>query len=270
MTGPARAVPSDVRPASRGELAGQLAELGVTPGGVLLVHTSFRAVRPVEGGPGGLVDALADALGPGGTLVMPSWGDDDDRPFEPATTPAAADLGVVADAFWRRPGVARSAHPFAFAARGPAAARVTGDPLPIPPHGPESPVGRVHELDGQVLLLGVGHDANTTLHLAEAVAGVPYRTEKHCTVAGADGRARRVEYGETDHCCERFALADDWLRPRGAQREGRVGAAAARLVRARDLVAVAVERLAADPLVFLHAAGAGCGECDLARRSVAA
>jgi aminoglycoside N3'-acetyltransferase len=224
----------------------------------------------VEGGPAGLVAALRDALGPDGTLVMPSWGDDDDRPFDPASTPAAPDLGVVADTFWRMPGVARSRHVFAFAAAGPAAAAVTADPLPLPPHRPESPVGRVHELDGQVLLLGVGHDADTTLHLAELTAGVPYRLRKHVTVPGDDGRPVRVEYGENDHCCERFALADGWLRPRGLQREGPVGRAPARLARARDVVAVAVEALARDPLVFLHPAGAGCAACDEARRSVAA
>jgi aminoglycoside N3'-acetyltransferase len=248
----------------------QLRALGVGEGDVLLVHTSFRAVRPVEGGPAELVAALREAVGPGGTLVMPSWGGDDDRVFNPAATPADADLGVVADTFWRLPGVRRSAHPFAFAAAGPAAERVVGDPLPLPPHGPASPVGRVHELDGQVLLLGVGHDANTTLHLAEVLGGAPYRTPKHCTVAGPDGRPVRVDYGENDSCCARFALADGWLRAAGRQREGPVGRAHARLARSRDVVDAARAALAGDPLVFLHAPAEGCEECDAARRSVAA
>src|SRR5688572_10855896 len=39
----------------------------------LLVHTSFRAVRPIEGGPLGLIEALRAALGSDGTLVLPSW-----------------------------------------------------------------------------------------------------------------------------------------------------------------------------------------------------
>lgn len=229
---------------------------------MLLVHTSYRAVRPVEGGPAGLIAALRGALGPNGTLVMPSWGEDPDRPFDPATTPAAPDLGVVADTFWRLPGVVRSNQCFAFAAAGPQAERITSDPLPLPPHQPASPVGRVYELDGQVLLLGAGHDANTTLHLAELIAGVPYRAPKHCTVIGPDGRAMRVDYGENDHCCQRFALADEWLRERELQKEGPVGQAHARLMRARDVVAVAGEYLARDPFVFLHPQGGGCAECD--------
>jgi aminoglycoside 3-N-acetyltransferase len=248
------------------ELADHLRALGVDRGGVLLVHTSFRAVRPVEAGPQGVIDALRTTLGPIGTLVMPSWTGDEDEPFDPATTPASPDLGVVADTFWRMPGVRRSNHPFAFAAAGPAAERITSDPLPLPPHRLESPVGRVYELDGQVLLLGVGHDADTTLHLAEVMAHVPYRVPKYCTVL-ENGRAVRVDYGENDHCCQRFALADNWLRERGLQREGLVGHAHARLMRSRDIVSVAREYLARDRLLFLHPRGK-CAECDMAWASV--
>jgi aminoglycoside 3-N-acetyltransferase len=254
-------------PASRAELAWQLRALGVRRGGVLLVHSSFRAVRPVEGGPRGLIEALRDALGPAGTLVMPSWGDDDETPFDPVETPAAADLGVVADAFWRLPRTWRSDHPHAFAAAGPLAPRITADPLPIPPHAPASPVGRVLEHDGQVLLLGVGHEADTMLHLAELLGRVPYRIERHVTVV-RDGRPAALAYGENDHCCARFALADGWLRARGAQAEARVGSATARLVRAAEVVAAALEHLAQDPLVFLHGRDAGCAECDAARASL--
>lgn len=254
---------------SKAEVSRQLRALGVEEGAVLLVHASFRAVGPIEGGPSGLIEALRDALGPGGTLTMPSWTGEDDEPFDPETTPASPDLGIVADKFWRLPGTRRSRHAFAFAASGPAATQITSDPLPLPPHIPESPAGRVHDLNGQVLLLGVGHDANTTLHLAEFMAGVPYRIPKHCTVL-RDGRPVRIEYGENDHCCARFALADIWLRARGLQSEGRVGRARARLARSRDIVEVALECLAKDPLVFLHPPDARCAECDAARRSIAA
>jgi len=121
---------------------------------------------------------------------MPSWTGNDDEPFDPATTPASPDLGVVPDIFWRLPGVMRSAHPFACAAAGPEAARITSGRLPLPPHIVDSPVGRVYQLDGQVLLLGVGHDADTTLHLAELLAGARYRcrsTAPFCKMVGRFG-----------------------------------------------------------------------------------
>ena len=249
------------------ELTAQLRALGVERDGVLLVHMSYRAVRPVDGGPAGVIAALRAAVGPAGTIVMPSWTEDDDSPFDPGATRAARDLGVTADLFWRQPGVLRSSHPFAFAAWGPQASRITGDPLPVPPHALASGVGRVHELDGQVLLLGVAHDADTTIHLAEVLAGVPYGVPKHITMV-ENGRPVRVDYRENDHCCQRFTLADEWLRESGLGREGRVGNATARLVRSRDVVRVVRERLERDPLLFLHPAEAGCSECDEARASV--
>jgi aminoglycoside 3-N-acetyltransferase len=98
----------------------------------------------------GLISALRAAVSPPGTLVMPSMSSDDDYPFDPKTTPCM-DMGIVADTFWRLAGVLRSDNPAAFAAIGPQAARIT-TPHPIdPPHGLNSPVGRVYELDGQVL-----------------------------------------------------------------------------------------------------------------------
>jgi aminoglycoside 3-N-acetyltransferase-4 len=249
------------------ELVRQLHQLGITEGDVLLVHLSFRAVRPVEGGPFGLIAALTEALGPGGTLVMPSWSGNDDEPFDPATSPSDPDLGVTADMFWRLPHVRRSDHLQAFAARGPAAQAILADPLPLPPHIPQSPVGRVHDHDGKVLLLEVGHDANTTLHLAELIAHVPYRSPGHCTVL-KDGKKLRIDYGENNHCCARFALADEWLRREGLQNEGRIGHAQARLMRSRDVVRLAVAHLTHDPLLFLHRPQEGCVECDEARASI--
>ena len=228
---------------------------------------SFRAVRPVEGGPAGVIQALRLAVGDHGTIVMPSWGDDDSAPFDVASTKVAADLGVTADVFRQMPGVQRSNHPFAFAALGPDAERIVSDPFPNPPHRLESPIGRTWELDAQVLLLGVDHDSDTTIHLAETMAGVPYAVQKHCTVF-KHGQAKRVEYFENDHCCQRFTLVGEWMRARGLERSGEVGSALARLVRSHDVVDVAVDHLKRDPLVFLHPEDYDCEECAEARASV--
>ena len=89
------------------------------------------------------------------------------------------------------------------------------------------PVGRVYELDGQVLLLGAGHDANTTIHLAETLAGVRYRRQKFLTLLER-GQVIRLTYDEVDHCCEKFDLVDEWLDKAGMQRRGRAGYGEAR------------------------------------------
>jgi aminoglycoside 3-N-acetyltransferase len=246
----------------------QLRALGVREGAVLLVHSAFSAVRPVVGGPVGLIHALQRALGPDGTLVMPTM-TDGEQLFDPRSTPTAS-MGITAELFWRQPGVLRSTHPGgSFAAAGRHASYICRPQPLAPPHGPDSPVGRVHELGGQVLLLGVSHSENTTLHLAEALAGVPYSISHPCVVADSEGRPETVMIPETDHCCRRFTLADGWLRARGLQREGKVGHADARLNESRELVAVALEQLARDPLLFLCAPEENCDECALARASVA-
>jgi aminoglycoside 3-N-acetyltransferase len=190
---------------------------------------------------------------------------DDDHPFDPKTTPCM-DMGIVADTFWRLTGVLRSDNPAAFAAIGPQAARIT-TPHPIdPPHGLISPVGRVYELDGQVLLLGVGHDSNTTIHLGESLADVRYRRRKYVTIL-TEGKPDRFHYCEIDHCCQNFNLVDQWLDERGLQRTGRIGHAKARLASSRDIVAVVTEQLRTNETVFLHPKGVDV-ECDEARESL--
>lgn len=244
------------------DLVRDLTRLGVPGGGVMVVHTAFSRVGPVAGGPLALIEALQETIGPEGTLVMPSMSDDDSTPFDPATT-SCISMGIVAETFRGLPGVLRSNSPHAFAARGPHAAQIARfHPVDVP-HGPDSPVGRVLELDGQVLLLGVNHDSNTTVHLAEAIAEVPYGIAKSALTRVGDVIVR-TEYTETDHCCRGFLAVDQWLDERGWQRRGTVGRAKARLIRSRDLVDVVVKKLREDPMRFLCVPGQ-CDECDQAR-----
>jgi aminoglycoside N3'-acetyltransferase len=253
------------QPIAISDVTAQLRALGVAAGGVLLVHTSFSKTGPVENGPLGLIRALQAALEPNGTLVMPSMTDDDDHPFGPQESPCRG-MGVLADMFWRMSSVLRSDSPHAFAAVGPEAARITAaHPLDIP-HGLNSPVGRVYDLDGQILLLGVGHDANTTIHLAEALAGVRYRRQKSVTIIDG-GRPTRYRYGEIDHCCDNFNLVDQWLDVEGRQRRGRVGHGEGRLATSRNVVATVRAHLRANETVFLHEPGVD-SQCDEARASI--
>ncbi len=252
-------------PVSRDELVRQLHALGVRPRAVLLVHTAFSRLRPIEDGPAGLIAALQTAVGPQGTIVMPSMPDDDDHPFDPRATPCKG-MGVVADTFWRLPGVLRSDSPHAFAARGPAAEAIT-TPHPVElPHGPDSPVGRVYDVDGQVLLLGVDHDSDTTVHLGEFLACVRYRAAKYAMV-WREGRALRVDYDEIDHCCDNFRMVNGWLDENSAQRRGPIAHGEGRLARARSIVTAVTTQLRRDETRFLHPFGVDA-ECDAARRSL--
>ena len=243
-------------------IADELVELGVSGDGVLVVHTAFSGFGGRAGAPADLIAALRMAAGARGTVVMPSMSDDDEHPFDRQRTPCIG-MGIVAETFWRIPGVSRSDSPHSFAAIGPHAAEITA-PHPIDvPHGPDSPIGRTHELDAEILLLGVGHDANTTVHLAENLAGVRYKVPKYVTEMRG-GELVRHRYYEIDHCCTNFALLDCWLEARGHQQRGFVAGAPARLIGARDVVATALDHLRENETVFLHPPGV-CTECDDAR-----
>ncbi len=63
-----------ISPAKPDDLTSQLRALSVTPGAVLVVHTSFSRVRSVEDGPRGLIRWLQAAVDPDGTIVMPVVG----------------------------------------------------------------------------------------------------------------------------------------------------------------------------------------------------
>jgi aminoglycoside 3-N-acetyltransferase len=243
-------------------LAEQLVALGISGDGVLVVHTAFSSFGGRAGAPADLIAALRLATGARGTLVMPSMSDDDEHPFDPRRTPCIG-MGIVADTFWRQPDVIRSDSPHAFAATGPHAQEITA-PHPVDvPHGPDSPIGRAHDLDAEILLLGVGHDANTMVHLAENLADVRYKVPKYATVM-RNGEPVRHPYAEIDHCCANFALLDSWLEARGHQQRGFVAGAPARLMGARDVVATALDHLRENETVFLHPRGV-CTECDEAR-----
>ena len=143
------------------------------------------------------MQGLLDALGPDGTLVVPthtsgnsdpaSWANppvpEDWWPvireqmpaFDPRITPSPH-MGAIAEVVRTWPGACRSGHPqVSFAAVGPQAEAVTAGHALESGFGERSPLGRVHELDGDVLLLGAGHGSNSSLHLAEHRVPAPPR-----------------------------------------------------------------------------------------------
>ncbi|MBX9623570.1 MAG: AAC(3) family N-acetyltransferase, partial [Gemmataceae bacterium] len=164
--------------ATRRRLAADLGRLGVRPGGVLIVHSSLSAVGYVPGGPAAVIGALADAVGPAGTLVLPThtweWVEGGLREFDARTTPSC--VGKLTEVFRALPGAVRSLHPtHSVAALGPDAEALTAGHEAAPtPCGAGTPYATCLDRGGQILLLGAGLGSNTAFHTAEAEADLPY------------------------------------------------------------------------------------------------
>jgi len=176
-------------PLTINSLTRDLQRCGLAEGQTVLVHTAMSKLGWIAGGPQAVIMALLQAVGDSGTIMMPTHCSDNSEPsywrnppipeswwqvyrdnmpaYDPQRTPTRA-MGVVAELFRTWPGVIRSDHPsYSMAAHGPHAAYLTADHDLADDMGDDSPLGKLYELDGHVLLLGVGHGNNTSLHLAE-------------------------------------------------------------------------------------------------------
>jgi aminoglycoside 3-N-acetyltransferase len=248
-------------PVTQASLAADLRRLGLREGGVVLVHTSLSALGWVCGGAQAVVGALLDALGPEGTLVVPTHTAGNSEPsrwqappvpeswwpviraempaYDPAVTPPRG-LGVVVDVGRSWPGALRSVHPVdSFAAIGPRAAEITDGHALESGLGERSPLARVHDLDGDVLLLGAGHGSNTSMHLAEHRVPHPKRDSYGAAVIGPEGR-RWATWEDVVADADDFDALGAAFEATGAVTTGAAGAGTARLMRQRALVAFAV------------------------------
>ncbi len=253
------------RPVTRSCLIEELKALGVEEGMTLIVHSAMSTIGWVAGGAQTVVEALQTALGDTGTLVMPThtghlsdpahwqnppapeswWGSirEELPAFDPDLTPVWG-MGVIPETFRRMPGVRRSRHPhLSFAAWGAQAeAALAGhgeDPNRLAePLGEDSPIGRMYELGGYVLLLGVGYDSNTSLHLSEYRAKYgPKPVDTLGAPVAVDGERRWVQYVDIALDPEDFPrIGAEFELDAGLVRFGRVGMSAARLMPQRPLV----------------------------------
>jgi aminoglycoside 3-N-acetyltransferase len=251
-------------PVTRQRIVDDVRALGVEAGDLLVVHTSLSALGYVTGGAQAVVEALLEVVGEAGTVTMPAHCDDLSEPsrwvnppvpadwwpvlrahmpaFDPRLTPLRG-MGAVAATLLRAPGVLRSAHPrVSHMALGPHAPAITEHHQLEDGMAEASPLARLYELDAKVLLLGVGHANNTSLHLAEYRADWPAgeRITQGSPVL-VDGQRRWVTYEELDGDSDDFEMLGAAFAATGAQRTGTVGQGTAHLMSQRAVVDFGVD-----------------------------
>lgn len=243
-------------------------KIGVREGITLILHSSLSSIGWVCGGPAAVILALESVLGPEGTLVMPAHSTDLSDPaawgnppvpeswweiiketmpaYDYNLTPTRG-IGKIPEIFRKQEGVLRSAHPqVSFTARGKNAEFITsGHELDFG-CGTKSPLKKIYDLDGYVLLLGVKHSSNTSIHLAEAIADY---YGKEVTISGApvfyEGKRKWVKFRDYKDFTDDFIrLGNDFVKAKKKNiNSGYIGNARSQFFKQRDLVDFAVRWL---------------------------
>lgn len=249
---------------TRRSLVRDLRAIGLGAGDAVMIHAGLRSVGRIIGGPDALIRAVLDATGPGGTVMaytdwnggfdnfwdpqgrVPEELRDELDPFDPKTSRAVRDNGAWPELLRTYPGTLRSGTPGAsMAALGERAQFLTENhPLDYG-YGEGSPLAKLVEIGGKVLMLGAPLDTMTILHHAEHLAKIPgKRVIRYETPFLEDGAVvwRWIEEFDTsDPVVE--GLADDYFAAiveeflaTGRGVRGRIGQADSVLVDAAEIV----------------------------------
>lgn len=236
---------------------------GLRPGDSVMLHSSFKSLGGVEGGPDAVIDAFLDVLSPGGTLLVPTLIFKGSQHDFLHNYPPDVDLrqtpsrnGIISEQVRCRSGAVRSIHATSPAAGiGAKAAQVLGGhQLDDTCVGINSPWARNAAINGWVVLLGVAHNANTTLHHLEEQYAHWLLPPRHVTVTFVDtAGVRRTEKVRP----YRPGLPRDYpkiepiLLNEALQRNLTIGTATVRLIRAAGLLERIGREMRKDPYYLL-------------------
>jgi aminoglycoside 3-N-acetyltransferase len=258
------------------ELKEDFQKLGIGAGMTLLVHCSLSKIGWICGGPVTAIQVLLDLLGPDGTLVMPSHTTDNSDPkhwqnppvpsewfdiirqstpaYQPDITPTLY-MGKLSETFRHWPGVLRSHHPlYSMIALGKKAKLIIDNHSDC--CGEQSPLARLYDCadNAYVLLLGVRHQNNTSLHLAEYRYQMNDNIKKSFVISTAiidpETNTRQwIEWNDYDYTADDFNnVGNAFESIEGNVKIGKVGLAECRLMKQYLLVDFAVDWMAKNRL----------------------
>ncbi|TVX91647.1 aminoglycoside N(3)-acetyltransferase [Paenibacillus agilis] len=244
---------------TKDRIQSDLKKLGVTEGMTVIVHSSLKSIGRVVGGAVSVILALEEAIGDSGSLVMPTQTEQlcdptvygsgyteeelriirDGMPiFHPDLTPTSY-MGFIPETFRKQNGVQRSAHSHvSFAAWGKYAAYITDNHQLNYALSEQSPLGKIYELDGYILLLGAPTNSNSSLHLAEYKQQNTFRKEIIWDVKiSVNGEEKWTTYQDINNDSDDFGnLFDDFKKETNYVVDGKVGQATSYLIPMRSMV----------------------------------
>jgi aminoglycoside 3-N-acetyltransferase len=255
------------------DLSSGLRQLDLDPCCPVMMHASLSAFGEIRGGAETLLGAVS-SLTSGlmmpaftyKTMIVPEEGPPDNgmvygsqrdqnrmAEFYRPDMPVDPSLGVTAETLRRLPGARRSTHPAlsfcGYQADTALAAQTIAEPL--------APIAALAEMGGWVLLLGVNQTVNTSLHLAEQLAGRPQFTGWALTYGGV------VECPNFPGCSKGFAKAAVFLEDLTRRIQiGNARVEAIPLAGMIERIKIAIEE---DPQAFL-CGRLDCAECSAVRR----
>lgn len=243
---------------SKEEIRQQLETLGIQKGMVLLVHADTSRLGYLIGGEQVLIEALMDIVGYEGTIIMPTftpqmadpscqkhhvnralWQDVRKHalPFDKKLTPPKKCDALVYQ-FLRNEGVTRSYHPlYSFAAWGKYA-KLICDKHPL--HfglSKESPLGKVVEFNGGIVMLGCGYEECCLFQLARYQGELPIRMIS----APIENNHKTVwkDMLELDYNTKYFSEIGEVLEERNLVKTSYIGNGRCRFFSARESVTLA-------------------------------
>jgi aminoglycoside 3-N-acetyltransferase len=159
-------------------------------------------------------------------------------------------MGTVPATLIARPGACRGQHPLdSFAALGPQAAELVAGQSTTDVY---APLRALAERGGTVLLMGVGLNRMTALHLAEQQSG------RRLFVRWTRGKQGEVKMVETGSCSEGFPRLEPCLRPYALT--AGVGRSQWTAYPAKETIAAASAAMSADPGIT-HCSDNDCIRC---------
>ncbi len=222
------------------DLKNQLAQMRITPDDRVLIHTSYKSVGEIEGGPDAFLDAFCEYLHEG-LFIVPThtWANVNRNNPVYRVDETVPCIGLIPRLAARRADGVRSLHPtHSVWAHGKGAEDlIRGEEHARTP----APVGgtwwRFGELGVKILLIGVGLERNTYIHAVDEIAELGRLSgngEWEVTVIDAEGREYVHSFrGHGNTGSDNFGNFEEAFATLGVMKYGQLGNAEVRVVDAR-------------------------------------